>query len=137
MNNEILNLINRWDKKTNKAMMLKDISLSKTQELLKETYRVLTVYHKEECVPKQIVQLFLAMEDFLYFSSLMEEKEKEINFYHWQEIFCIIKTFEKDFLNGNFQYEYPLFLISDVLDKSILINFNEDIFAKLLEETKK
>jgi hypothetical protein len=72
------------------------------QTLLKETYLILTTYHKDSLIPKEISKLFLEIEDFLYFSSLMEEKENGLGFYHWQELFHLVKALEKGFFEGKY-----------------------------------
>ena len=85
-NSEIASIVKEWKDMTKVVMSLDELPLPKKQQLLKDTYRILTDFLKSELVPKQISELFLEMEDFLYFSSLMEEKEKSVGFYHWQEI---------------------------------------------------
>ena len=87
-NSEIASIVKEWKDMTKVVMSLDELPLPKIQQLLKDTYRILTDFLKSELVPKQISELFLEMEDFLYFCSLMEEKEKSVGFYHWQEIFA-------------------------------------------------
>ncbi len=123
---EIASIVKEWKDMTNVVMSLEKLPLPKIQQLLKDTYRILTVFHKSELVPKQISELFLEMEDFLYFTSLMEEKEKSMGFYYWQEIFCIVKALEKGFFEGKYRCDFPKMIITDTLDNDFLFDFDSD-----------
>ena len=82
MNTGFINVIvDEWCEMTNIVLDLKELSFSKIQNLLKETYEILTEYHKEKLIPKEISKLLLEVDSFLYFTSLMEENEKGIDFY--------------------------------------------------------
>ena len=73
---ELKSLIGLWDAEIHSALSLKEPSWPKLQGLLKETYKALTLYHKDGLVPKELARIMLCMDEFLYFTSLMEEKEK-------------------------------------------------------------
>ena len=122
--NEISLLIKEWKDITSVVMSLDELPRTKVQQLLKETYRMLTDYHKLGLVPKEIIALFLEMEDFLYFTSIMEGVEKEENFYNWQENFCIIKALEKGFLEGEYECDFPKLIIRS--KKKLLVDFDSD-----------
>ena len=122
----INSVIGKWEEMTHTVFELKNFSLEDMQTLLKETYLILTTYHKESLIPKEISKLFLEIEDFLYFSSLMEEKENGLGFYHWQELFHLIKALEKGFFEGKYSCDYPKLIITDVLDNDLLIDLESD-----------
>ena len=124
--NEISLLIKEWKDITSVVMSLDELPRIKVQQLLKETYRMLTDYHKLGLVPKEIIALFLEMEDFLYFTSIMEGVEKEENFYNWQENFCIIKALEKGFLEGEYECDFPKLIITNLRKKKLLVDFDSD-----------
>lgn len=124
--NEISLLIKEWKDITSVVMSLDELPRTKVQQLLKETYRMLTDYHKLGIVPKEIIALFLEMEDFLYFTSIMEGVEKEENFYNWQENFCIIKALEKGFLEGEYECDFPKLIITNLRKKKLLVDFDSD-----------
>ena len=124
--NEISLLIKEWKDITSVVMSLDELPRIKVQQLLKETYRILTDYHKLGLVPKEIIALFLEMEDFLYFTSIMEGVEKEENFYNWQENFCIIKALEKGFLEGEYECDFPKLIITNLRKKKLLVDFDSD-----------
>lgn len=123
---KINNIISQWQEMTHTVFELKKLSLEDMQSLLKETYLILTTYHKDSLIPKEISKLFLEIEDFLYFSSLMEEKENGLGFYHWQELFHLVKALEKGFFEGKYSCDYPKLIITDVVDNDLLIDLESD-----------
>lgn len=122
----INSVIGKWEEMTHTVFELKKLSLEDMQTLLKETYLILTTYHKDSLIPKEISKLFLEIEDFLYFSSLMEEKENGLGFYHWQELFHLVKALEKGFFEGKYSCDYPKLIITDVVDNDLLIDLESD-----------
>ena len=122
----INSVIGKWEEMTHTVFELKNFSLEDMQTLLKETYFILTTYHKDSLIPKEISKLFLEIEDFLYFSSLMEEKENGLGFYHWQELFHIVKALEKGFFEEKYSCNYPKLIITDVVDNDLLIDLESD-----------
>ncbi len=124
--NEILEITNQWTDTTYQVLALEEVSMTKVRQLLKETYRILTDYHKLGLVPKEIIALFLEMEDFLYFTSIIEGVEKEKNFYNWQENTSIIKALEKGFIQGEYLSEFPKLIIKNLRDESFLVDFDSD-----------
>ena len=125
-NKEITDITNQWTDVTHQILALEDVSMTRVRQLLKETYRILTDYHKSGFVPKEIIALFLEMKDFLYFSSIIEGVEKEENFYNWQENSCIITALEKGFLEGEYKCNFPKLIITNLSDKKLLVDFDSD-----------
>ena len=121
-------LINQWKEMTYAVLNLKKISLSEMQELLKETYKLLIKFHKQEVIPKELCKLLLEMDGFLYFSSLMEDKEVGIAFYHYQTVSLIVDAFKKGFFNGEYICSYPELEIIDAKKNTIIIDFEKEIF---------
>lgn len=120
-------LANQWEKMTHTVLALKQIPVENLQNLLKETYKTLVIFHKDELVPKVISKLFLEMEDFLYFSSLMEEKEVGIGYYCYEKVHTIVKALEEGFLNGDFGCEFPKLPIIDVCKAPFIFDFTTDV----------
>ena len=56
----------------------------------------------------------------------MEEKENGLGFYHWQELFHLVKALEKGFFEGKYSCDYPKLIITDVLDNDLLIDLESD-----------
>jgi len=122
--------IDKWLEMTDTVLDLKKFSLSETQDLLEETYRILITYHKEALIPKEISKLLLEMDSFLYFTSLMEEKEVGSDFYHCQYISAIVEALKEGFFNGEYKYAFPNLRIFDADSNEITIDFKTNIFLK-------
>ena len=56
---EITDITNQWTDTTHQVLALEEVSKTTVRQLLKETYRMLTDYHKLGLVPKEIIALFL------------------------------------------------------------------------------
>ena len=63
----IYKVISDWQQKTHTVLDLKEIPLESMEKLLSDTYKVLAEYQNKKLVPKEIIKLFLEMDDFLYF----------------------------------------------------------------------
>ena len=130
MNTGFINVIvDEWCEMTNIVLDLKELSFSKIQNLLKGTYEILTEYHKEKLIPKEISKLLLEVDSFLYFTSLMEENEKGVDFYHFQYISSIFEAMKKGFFNSEYTHAFPELKISDIKNNEHIINFETDIFT--------
>lgn len=88
----------KWINMTKIVLDLNKITHEQIKCLINETRILLNDYQNDALVPKETIKLFLEMEDFLYFSSLMEEKEVGADFYHYTESYNSIKQLKEDFL---------------------------------------
>jgi hypothetical protein len=66
-----------WFDLTHEVLELKKIPSEQLQDLLKDTYKILYFYHRQDCAPKMVSKLLLEMDEFLYFVSLLEDNEEE------------------------------------------------------------
>lgn len=127
---EIVQLTKTWETMTHTVLDLKKFSLLEMQTLLKDTYKTLILFHKDELVPKEISKLLLEMDNFLYFTSLMENKEVGIDFYNYQYIFSIVAALKKGFFKADYTCDFPELKLDNSDNIEILINFETDIFSK-------
>lgn len=118
-----------WQEMTNIILDSKKFSLTVLQNLLKETYMVLTEYHKAPLVPKEVSKLLSEMEGFLYFITITDDKDLCIDFYYYQYISAIIAALKKGFFNGVYEYSFPKLKILDGKNNEILIDFEKDYFT--------
>ena len=132
---KILNTIDQWEEATNIVLSMEDLSLHKMQLILKDTYSILTDFHKSEFVPRAVCELFLQMEEFLYFTSLIERNEKSVDFYHLQVFFSIIKSLRKGFFKGKYECSFPKLKFTDAFGNEFSLDLEsdniEDIFANI------
>ena len=127
---EIYCLTKAWEGMTHTVLDLKKFSLLDMQNLLKDTYKTLITFHKDELVPKEISKLLLEMDNFLYFTSLMENKEVGIDFYNYQYICSIVAALKKGFFESDYSCDYPNLKIKNTNEDEYLIDFETDIFNK-------
>ena len=127
-NKELKQIAYNWKSMTDTVLDLEKFSLSEMQILLSDTYQVLRTYHKENVTPKEVSNILLEMYEFLYFTSLMEEKEVGVNFYQYQYISSIVAALRKGFFEADYRCEFPELKILDKNNNEFIINFENDIF---------
>ncbi|MGN0538358.1 MAG: hypothetical protein ACI4KI_00710 [Candidatus Fimenecus sp.] len=121
--------INKWQDMTNAVLDLKMFSLEDMQSLLKKTYLVLTTYHKESLVPKEISKLLLEMDGLLYFITIMDSEDLCIDLYLYQYISYIINALKSGFFKGEYECPFPKLRIFDAKNNELIIDFDTNIFA--------
>ena len=127
-NKELKQIAYNWKSMTDTVLDLEKFSLSEMQILLSDTYKALRTYHKENVTPKEVSNILLEMYEFLYFTSLMEEKEVGVNFYRYQYISSIVAALRKGFFEADYRCEFPELKILDKNNNEFIINFENDIF---------
>ena len=123
---ELIGISDAWDDMTHRVLNLEELPLCEIQDLLKDTYSALTFFHKDDLVPKEISRVLLRLDEFLYFTSMMEENERGFGYYHWQEIFLIVEALKKGFFNAKYDYAYPKLNVCDPLDQEVLLDLEEN-----------
>lgn len=123
-----------WSELSFAVLEMKRISPSKIQNLLKETYRILIAFHKKNLVPKGISRIFIEMDSFLYFASMIEENEDKIDFYHYRVIHSIVTALKKGYFSGEYECKFPYLRISDDDNMDYIINTDMDFLKNGLSE---
>ena len=127
---ELEQLTSAWETMTSAVLGLKKLSLPEMQMLLNGTYQALRKFHQDKLVPKDISKVLLGIDDFLYFASLMEEKEVGIDFYNYQYIASIVSALKKGFFEADYGCDFPELKVLDKDNNEYSINFETDIFSK-------
>ena len=128
----LIQLTTQWSRMTGLVLELRKIPSAELQRLLKETYRVLRFYCEDNLVPKEISKILLEMDEFLYFASLFEKKEVEIDFYFYQVMHMIVETLKEGIFKGKYEYEYPMLKMSDSSNNSLVLDFENGHIEDLL-----
>ena len=118
--NNILEITKEWIGMTHKVLDLKRIPSVEIRDILKNTYEVLNYYHKDEAVPKTVCKMLLEMDDFLYFASMITDKEFNDDPYLYQAIFSIVESLKIGFFKGEYECEYPILKMNNA-DKSTVV----------------
>ena len=125
---ELRLIADKWDHMTMRVLNLQELPLAKLQVLLCDTYRVLTQIHKDSLVPKEVTRILLNIEEYLYFASLMEEKEVPEGYYCYRQLCSIINAFKAGFFNAEYPYAFPQLQILDDFKDAHIINLEQDFF---------
>lgn len=133
----IRKVADHWSELSFDVLEMKRISPSEIQNLLKETYRILIAFHKKNLVPKGISRIFIEMDSFLYFASMIEENEDKMGFYHYKTIHSIVTALKKGFFSGEYGCEFPFIQIADDENNIVKINLETYIFNGRLSKTEK
>ena len=123
-------ITSRWETMTYTVLDIERFPLLEMQNLLKDTYQVLIKYHENNFIPKEISKILLKMDGFLYFTSLMENKEVGIDFYHYQYISSIVTALKKGFFEAEYDCDFPQLKILHADKNEVVIDFEADIFSK-------
>lgn len=114
-----------WKEMTHKALVIKDIPLSDIENLLKETYMILTTYHKDTLIPKELTKLLLEIRDFNEISSAIEFAEKPSGYYHSLDVCVIVDALKTGFLEGEYECEFPKLKIYDLNKNGHIIDLRD------------
>ena len=132
MKEKISAVTNEWIQMTHKVLHLKRIPTTEIRNLLKDTYEILTFYHKQEIVPKTVCEMLLEMDGFLYFASMITDKEFDDDPYLYQAIHCIVKALKTGFFNGEYECEYPVLKINRVDKGTVTFDLQNGYIVDLL-----
>lgn len=128
---KIKKLTQQWVSITLTILKKDDFPSDMFKNLLKESYKVLNQYHKDELIPKELSGLLLEMDSFLYFVSLITEKEGMTEIY-FPAIYMSVEGAKKGFLDGKYECEFPLLRVFDDDDNPLALDLEngclEDLF---------
>ena len=122
----------KWIDMTHRTLNLKRIPSIEIRDLFKESYEVLTFYHKDSLVPKEIGEMLLEMDGFLYFASLITDKEFDDNVYFYQAVHSVAESLKLGFFDGNYECAYPLLRVADAEDKIHLLDLEKGYIEELI-----
>lgn len=114
-----------WQEMTHKVLNIKDISPTDIENLLKETYMILTTYHKDTLIPKELTKLLLEIRDFNEISSAIEFAEKPSGYYHSLDVCVVVDALKTGFLEGKYECEFPKLKIYDLNKNGHIIDLRD------------
>lgn len=129
-------LSKRWEAACDAVLSLKPPSLPDLQGLLRDSYKTLSLYHKRSLVPKEIGRILIAMENYLFFSAMMEEKELGDGAFCYQRVHLIVKALERGFLDGFFPLKSPRLEIRDDTGMIRFLDLESQVPEQIFCETK-
>ena len=121
-----------WIQMTHRVLDLKRIPSIEIRDLFRRTYEVLNHYHKEDLTPKELSKMLLEMEGFLYFASLITDKEFDDDPYLYQAVHSITEALKTGFFEGHYEKEYPLLQVFDDYEKACVVDLENGYVEDLL-----
>ena len=128
----IRNVTDEWIGMTHKVLALKRIPSLDIRELFKRSYEVLDFYHKDALVPKEVSELLLEMDGFLYFASLITDKEFDDNPYLYQAVHSLAEALKIGFFAGVYECKYPILKVINSEDKLLIFDFEKSYVEDLI-----
>ena len=121
-----------WIQMTHQVLDLKRIPSIEIQDLFRRTYEVLNHYHKEDMIPKELSEMLLEMDGFLYFAALITDKEFDDNPYLYQAVHSIAEALKAGFFEGQYEKEYPLLKVFDPKENPCVVDLENGYLEDLL-----
>ena len=127
-----------WDRMTATVTSQKRVPFKKMQFILRETYKTLTFFHREDRVPKGVANILLYMDNFLYQVAASEGPVEGcifgILFDHYALIHDMITALKEGFLAGDYKTAYPVITVQDCRQKTYLFDMLNDSLKDLIKD---
>lgn len=94
---ELKNIADEWNELTYTVLDLDEIPYETIHDLLFRSEEAIQEFLDVDLIPKSVALIFLRMDEFLYFASLMEKNETEENFYFYTQTFDAVKLMKNRF----------------------------------------
>ena len=127
-----LKVIKKWENLIQAVLSLKPLDVSEFASLLADTYKIIKSLDNKKEVPKDVCKLLITMDEWLYFASLMEEKEVGTDFYNYQASYSIISAIKAGFFDGDYKHCFA----TTKTDEIYTVNMNEKEIAAYLQSVK-
>ena len=107
--------VGEWQRLTTKVMDKKVIKTAEWRGAIDETYRILTAFCGVAFVPKEIAELIVSMDEFLWFATLIEGNEEYPSFGMdtYRQIHAAVFSLKSGFFDGEYPCPYPLLQVTD------------------------
>lgn len=126
-------LTEEWSDMSDKALSLKEITLTEMQGLLRETYEVLQFYNKFGFVPKEVLKLLFEMDHYIYFSTIMRDEITNDSFHYYEAVDLVVKAIETAFFEEEQEYKYPeLKVYNWMTEETRIVNLEKDYLSELI-----
>ena len=129
---EIRKVTEEWVAMTHRVLDLKRIPSIEIRDLFGKSYKVLNYYHKESLVPKELAEMLLEMDGFLYFAALITGKEFDDDPYLYQAVHSVAEALKNGFFDGNYECEYPLLKVINSEDRICILDLEKSYIEELI-----
>ena len=129
---DIKRVTEEWDDMTRRVLDLKRIPSMEIRDLFSKSYHVLDCYHKESLVPKELTEMLLEIDGFLYFAALITDKEFDDDPYLYQAIHSVAEALKKGFFEGKYECKYPLLKVINPEDSICILDLEKGRIEDLI-----
>lgn len=127
-----------WDRMAATVSSHNRVPLKKMQRLLRETYKVLTLFHKENSIPKGITSVLLFMDEFRHQAyEALDYAEEDVKAIAWSQyggLYDIILTLKDGFFEGEYKTPYPILCVHDHVREKYKIDLINDSLKDLVKD---
>lgn len=126
-----------WDRMATTVSCHSRVPLKKMQRLLRETYKVFTLFHKENFVPKGIANILLYMDEYLHCAHrAIDQAEGDIKAIAWSQyglLYDMILSLKDGFFDGEYKAAYPVLSVHDSLKDKYLFDMLNDSLKEMAQ----
>ena len=130
-------LVSEWSGEGYMLISRKDLSVSKTEKLLRDTYELCALYADKEEIPKEMLELFLVTFIFVEKIKVIDEIDdlsSECDAARFIVVDSIIDTIKYGLKTGDFGGVFPELEFNDIMsNKNLIINLEEPFLEKLID----
>ena len=121
-----------WDRMATTVSCHSRVPLKKMQRLLRETYKVFTLFHKENFVPKGVTNILLYMDEYLHRAhTAIDYAEGDVKAIAWSQyglLYDMVLSLKDGFFDGEYKAKYPILSVHDsIKDKYLFDILNDDL----------
>lgn len=121
-----------WDRMATTVSCHSRVPLKKMQRLLRETYKVFTLFYKENFVPKGVTNILLYMDEYLHRAhTAIDYAEGDVKAIAWSQyglLYDMVISLKDGFFDGEYKAAYPILSVHDsIKDKYLFDMLNDDL----------
>jgi hypothetical protein len=128
----IKQITKEWNQLIHRALDSNRIPSLEIRGLFRRTYEVLYYFHKDELIPKIVSEMILEMDRFLYFVTLIADKEFDDDLSLYQAADAIANALKNGFFDGNYECEYPFLKVIDAEGKNCVLDLENGYVEDLI-----
>ena len=121
-----------WDRMATTVSCHSRVPLKKMQQLLRETYKVFTLFHKDNFVPKGVANILLYMDEYLHRAhTAIDYAEGDVKAIAWSQyglLYDMVISLKDGFFDGEYKAAYPILSVHDsIKDKYLFDVLNDNL----------
>lgn len=139
MNKNIEILVKEWENAVKIMLTKRDFSIQQIENLLKETYRICTLYCDKDMVPRGMCKIFAKIQSFLSFgvdAYYINEYTTPSDSAQYDAVAFIIEEIEHGFYTGNYECVFPNLKVDDNKGNSHILNLEGDFLDAFINANR-